>query len=54
MSTGKKLDVIGHARRRVDARAKVTGQLRFADDLTLNFARAAARLFLSAFQTAAN
>jgi len=31
----KKLDVIGKARRRVDARAKVTGALRFADDLSL-------------------
>ena len=36
MSTGKKLDVIGHARRRVDARAKVTGELRYADDLTFS------------------
>src|SRR6266446_1503721 len=27
------LRVIGHARRRVDARAKVTGQTRFADDI---------------------
>src|SRR5229473_3143476 len=29
------LRVIGHARRRVDARAKVTGQTRFADDISL-------------------
>jgi 4-hydroxybenzoyl-CoA reductase alpha subunit len=29
----KKLDVIGKARRRVDGRAKVTGQVRYADDL---------------------
>src|SRR5258708_13077901 len=29
------LRVIGHARRRVDARAKVTGQTRFADDIFL-------------------
>ena len=35
MSSAKKFDVIGHARRRVDGRAKVTGQLRYADDLTL-------------------
>ena len=35
MSTVKKLDVIGHARRRVDGREKVTGQLRYADDLKL-------------------
>ena len=35
MSTGKKLDVIGHPRRRVDSREKVTGQLRYADDLKL-------------------
>src|ERR1700719_5639 len=28
------LRVIGHPRRRVDARAKVTGQTRFADDIT--------------------
>src|SRR3954469_9554104 len=31
----KKLDVIGKARRRVDGRSKVTGALRFADDLSL-------------------
>jgi 4-hydroxybenzoyl-CoA reductase subunit alpha len=31
----KKLDVIGKARRRVDGRAKVTGALRFADDLAM-------------------
>ena len=35
MSSAKKLDVIGHARRRVDGREKVTGQLRYADDLKL-------------------
>src|SRR5258707_14051091 len=29
------LRVIGHPRRRVDARAKVTGQTRFADDIFL-------------------
>jgi CO/xanthine dehydrogenase Mo-binding subunit len=29
----KRLDVIGKARRRVDGRAKVTGALRYADDL---------------------
>src|ERR1700730_458408 len=36
-SNGKNGDlrVIGHARRRVDARAKVTGQTRFADDISL-------------------
>src|SRR3954470_10019224 len=31
----KKLDVIGKPRRRVDGRSKVTGQLRFADDLSM-------------------
>jgi 4-hydroxybenzoyl-CoA reductase alpha subunit len=31
----KRLDVIGKARRRVDGRAKVTGALRFADDLSM-------------------
>jgi 4-hydroxybenzoyl-CoA reductase alpha subunit len=31
----KRFDVVGKARRRVDGRAKVTGQLRFADDLAL-------------------
>lgn len=31
--SAKKLEVIGKPRRRVDARAKVIGQLRFADDL---------------------
>ncbi len=31
----KKLDVVGKARRRVDGRAKVTGALRFADDLSM-------------------
>ncbi|HUX26816.1 MAG TPA: molybdopterin cofactor-binding domain-containing protein, partial [Burkholderiales bacterium] len=35
MSTAKKFDVIGHARRRVDGREKVTGQLRYADDMKL-------------------
>jgi 4-hydroxybenzoyl-CoA reductase alpha subunit len=33
--SGKRLGVIGIPRRRVDARAKVTGQTRFADDLFL-------------------
>jgi len=32
---GKQLRVIGVARRRVDARAKVTGQTRYADDISL-------------------
>jgi 4-hydroxybenzoyl-CoA reductase subunit alpha len=31
----KRFDVIGKPRRRVDGRAKVTGQTRFADDITL-------------------
>jgi len=31
----KKFDVVGKARRRVDGRGKVVGQLRFADDLVL-------------------
>src|SRR3954447_24719061 len=31
----KRFDIIGKPRRRVDARAKVTGQLRYADDLAL-------------------
>ena len=35
MSAKKKLEVLGHARRRVDGRAKVTGQTRFADDIVL-------------------
>jgi len=35
MSAKRKLEVIGHARRRVDGRSKVTGQTRFADDLVL-------------------
>ena len=35
MSTKKRLDVVGQPRRRVDGRAKVTGQARFADDLSL-------------------
>jgi len=34
-STPDKLRVIGKPRRRVDARAKVTGQTRFADDIFL-------------------
>src|SRR5438477_951055 len=34
-ANGNKLRVIGVPRRRVDARAKVTGQTRFADDITL-------------------
>jgi 4-hydroxybenzoyl-CoA reductase alpha subunit len=35
MSAKRKLDVVGKARRRVDGRSKVTGQARFADDLSL-------------------
>jgi len=35
MSAKKRLDVVGKARRRVDGRAKVTGQAQFADDLAL-------------------
>ena len=35
MSTKKRLDVVGRPRRRIDGRAKVTGQVRFADDLVL-------------------
>jgi CO/xanthine dehydrogenase Mo-binding subunit len=35
MSVPTRNGVIGVARRRVDGRAKVTGQTRFADDLTL-------------------
>ncbi len=35
MSTGEPFDVIGKPRRRVDGRAKVTGQTRFADDIVL-------------------
>src|SRR4051812_6524537 len=31
----KRFDIVGKPRRRVDARAKVTGQLRYADDLSL-------------------
>jgi 4-hydroxybenzoyl-CoA reductase subunit alpha len=31
----KKLEVVGKARRRVDGRSKVTGQLRYADDLSM-------------------
>ena len=31
----KKLEVVGQSRRRVDGRAKVTGQARFADDIAL-------------------
>jgi 4-hydroxybenzoyl-CoA reductase subunit alpha len=34
-ATGEELRVIGVPRRRVDARAKVTGQTRFADDISL-------------------
>jgi 4-hydroxybenzoyl-CoA reductase alpha subunit len=35
MTAPAKTNVIGHARRRVDGRAKVTGQTRFADDIDL-------------------
>ena len=35
MSAKKTLEVVGQPRRRVDSRAKVTGQARFADDLSL-------------------
>ena len=35
MSAKRKLEVVGQSRRRVDSRAKVTGQARFADDLSL-------------------
>ena len=35
MSAERKFTVIGRPRRRVDARAKVTGQTRFADDIVL-------------------
>ena len=35
MSAKKRLEVVGQPRRRVDSRAKVTGQARFADDLSL-------------------
>jgi 4-hydroxybenzoyl-CoA reductase alpha subunit len=35
MTPAAKMNIIGHARRRVDGRAKVTGQTRFADDLDL-------------------
>lgn len=35
MKSGNKLEVLGHARRRVDGRSKVTGQTRFADDIVL-------------------
>ena len=31
----KRFDIVGKPRRRVDGRAKVTGQLRYADDLSL-------------------
>ena len=34
-ANGQHLRVIGVPRRRVDARAKVTGQTRFADDISL-------------------
>lgn len=36
MSPSKELKVIGQARRRVDGRAKVTGQTKFADDLVFS------------------
>src|SRR3990172_1204826 len=35
MSAKRKLEVVGQSRRRVDSRAKVTGQALFADDLSL-------------------
>ena len=35
MSAKKELEVVGRPRRRVDGRVRVTGQLRFADDLKL-------------------
>ena len=35
MTAGKRFDVIGKPRRRVDGRAKVTGLTRFADDIML-------------------
>src|SRR5579862_3410010 len=35
MDEEKRMRVIGTPRRRVDARAKVTGQTRFADDIVL-------------------
>jgi 4-hydroxybenzoyl-CoA reductase alpha subunit len=35
VSTEKRLEVVGQARRRVDSRGKTTGQARFADDLAL-------------------
>ena len=35
MSAKRKLEVVGKARRRIDGRGKVTGQARFADDLSL-------------------
>src|SRR5947209_17634707 len=35
MTARKRFDVIGKPRRRVDGRAKVTGQTRFADDIML-------------------
>ena len=35
MSARERFDVIGKPRRRVDGRAKVTGQTRFADDIVL-------------------
>ena len=34
-AAGKRLDVVGKPRRRIDGRGKVLGQLRFADDLSL-------------------
>ena len=35
MNQRERFDVIGKPRRRVDGRAKVTGQTRFADDIVL-------------------
>jgi len=35
VSAKRRLDVVGKARRRIDGRGKVTGQSRFADDLSL-------------------
>jgi 4-hydroxybenzoyl-CoA reductase alpha subunit len=35
MTTRQRFDVVGRPRRRVDGRAKVTGQTRFADDIAL-------------------
>lgn len=36
MNAKKRLEVVGQPRRRVDSRAKVTGQARFADDLSMS------------------